>query len=436
MATKQSPKRPRGRPPKRPAKRPATTDLDDVLRIEDVLPPNEFVVHQNGQVRQAGAEALDGATVQRQRTTCERSLYAFTSGILGRRYLHPPLHVPVCTWLQRRPPYRKMLLLPRRHAKTSIVSHGLPAHIIIQPASHNIYFQTPAATAANPEPQGRSGSDIRITLACETADRSERHIRVLETIFESNQLFRAFWPSVVWERPKAQSRQWNQQGFIVPRPHEYPEPTVQGIGVGGTITGARLDCIIKDDLISVEAANSPAVMQTAIDWHIASRALFEADWSLEFVIGTRWAVWDLYQHIIDNDPSVELMVREITEGGQPIYPTHFSNEPADGKQYIAQLKREFGVLFPLLYQNRATDPELTDFEPSDMRYWKPEDEGMMTLLTADERDILLDDRLNNPRKVKMPEHGITTDDYRGLTLTDDTYDSMKARYGYLNFKSG
>lgn len=411
-------------PPKQPLKRPLNEDLDDALRAEDVLPPNEFTVHRNGQVRQAGAVALDGETVRRQKSVAERSLYAFTSGILGRRYLYPPLHVPLCSWLQKRPPYRKLLLLPREHAKTSIVSHGLPCHIVIQPETANIYYP------------GRPGTDIRITLTCETADRAEKHLRVIETIFETNQLFRAFWPEVVWTNPKAQSKKWNQQEMIVPRRTEYPEPTIQAIGVGGAITGARVDCMIEDDLVTLEAANSPAVMQGAIEWHTASRALYEADWTLEFCIGTKWAVHDLYAHILENDPSVEPMVREVIEDNQPIYPTKFSLEPADGKHHIAQLKREFGVLFPLLYQNRATDPELTDFDPDDMRYWKSgTEEGTLTLVSADERDIILDDRLNNPRKA-TPTHGTTTDDYKGLTLTDDTYDIMKARYGYLNFKTG
>jgi hypothetical protein len=89
--------------------------------------------------------------------------------------------------------------------------------------------------------------------------------------------------------------------------------------VGGAITGAHPNILIKDDLVSIEAANSPTVMQSAIQWHVASRALINSPGCLEYIIGTRWSVADIYQYILDNDPTVEVVIRSIVEGGQTTF---------------------------------------------------------------------------------------------------------------------
>ena len=163
-----------------------------------------------------------------------------------------------------------------------------------------------------------------------------------------------------------------------PRESTYPDPTVYAIGVGGAITGSRPNVIIKDDLISLEAANSDVVMRSAIEWHKVSRALldeFEKETgaeSLEFIIGTKWAVFDLYTFVLDGDEetppdySVEVLIRKILEPDsngdpRPIWPERF---PPDR---IEQLRKEFGSMFFLLYMNEASDPNLVDFDIPQVR---------------------------------------------------------------------
>src|SRR5712691_5294920 len=116
-----------------------------------------FVVDpRTGKVREAGTLGEDGGTsIRRLKEACERDLYLFVKFILGRDYLTDSLHWPITRWLQAPTSQRKLLLLPREHAKTSIVSHGLPIHVLIQPAESNIYVP------------GIDGADCRILLACE-----------------------------------------------------------------------------------------------------------------------------------------------------------------------------------------------------------------------------------------------------------------------------
>lgn len=368
----------------------------------------QYVVDpRSGKVRESGTLGEDGgASIDRMRVSCERDLYLFVKYIIGRDYLTDALHWPITRWLQAPTSQRKLLLLPREHAKTSIVSHGLPIHILIQPQEANVYVP------------GLDGADCRILLACETQPRSADHIRVLETQFETNTLLQALWPHRCWNNPRRESKKWNDSEFLIPRMHDYPDPSVRGIGVGGAITGAHPNILIKDDLISIEAANSQVTMQTAIQWHKVSRALINAPGAREFIIGTRWAVADLYQYIIDNDPSVEVVIRSVVEGGLPIYPERFSLEK------IAQLQKEFGTLFPLLFMNSAADPDLVDFDINDVRPFTII--GGEVILKEDDRDVSLANRLH----VSLPR-GVDSD--RGIPLGSDTYDRIfgefKGRYG-------
>lgn len=311
----------------------------------------EFIVGSNRRLRQAGTVDPNDQFIDAWRQVFEKSLFAFTWVVLQRTYLSPTLHLPICNWLQTAPPYRKMLLLPRNHAKTSIVSHGLPLHILVQP-DNGLYARY------------KTGQNCRILLAGEIETRAVDNLRVIKNVFEENELFAAFWPHLVWENPNREAEKWTNAEIIIPRTVAYPDPTIRAIGVGGAITGARHDVHIKDDLISLEAANSEVAMARAKDWHKTSRALLDnSDLSLEFVIGTRWAVADIYSDIISDDPSVDFIVRSAIEDDHVIYPEHFSREA------LEQLKIELGPLFSLLYMNNVGDPNLIDFPQENLRFF-------------------------------------------------------------------
>ena len=352
-------------------------DDEAIARVSAAEMQREVVVDaKTGLPRQAGSDLPSGEFIKRLKLTCERNIYAFSKAIMGRDYLTKTLHLPVCDFLQNVPPFRKLLLLPRDHAKTSIVAHCLPAHIVIQPSEGNIYFP------------GWRGSEMRILLCGETEKMASRNLGVVQALFEGNQLFRALWPEVCWEA-KPRSR-WNNLEMVVPRETAWPDSTVRAIGVGGAIAGARPTVLIKDDLISLEASNSDTVMQTAIDWHIASRALmeeYEKDTgmeALEFIIGTRWAVWDLYEYVIQNDPTVETVIRSIIEDEVCIWQERFDQPRVD------QLQREFGSMFWLLYMNSAANPELSDFDVDKIRSFEIVNEQL--IFDENEDDLLLQEK--------------------------------------------
>ena len=270
-------------------------------------------------------------------------------------------------------------------------------HILLQPREHNVYWP------------GLDGSEMRILLIGEKQELMSAHLRWIETQFTNNKLVRAFWSHRLWENPKRDAKTWNAIEMQLPRAatNDYADPSIRVIGVGGAITGAHPNVLIKDDLVSIEAANSPVVMQTAIDYHISSRALLapNEDRGLEFIIGTRWAVRDLYEHIQSTDPTVAVKIRAIIENNEPIWKGKVTHE------YVDALRKEYGAMFYLLYMNSAADPELTDFHEKDFRYYQIE--GDEIVFEEDSRDLVLLERTQPRQELEAPPP-----DIRGRVLDD------------------
>lgn len=395
----------------------------------------ELVVDKTtGTVRQAGTVDPGGSYAVDFRTLCERDLYSFAKGVMGMTLLTPTLHEPACQWLQTSPPRRKLLLFPRDHLKSSIVGRSLGPHILIQPKEANIYF--PGCQDKNCRyrrslmtPPGDcddtthlwDGANTRVLLGYETATNAESQLRWIENQWETNELLRALWPHKVWENARRQARVWNQQKMQIPRTLEYPEPSIDTVGVGGAVTGRHFNVHIFDDLCTLEAANSEVVMNATIEWFKASRALMDdPTHALEFTIGTRWAVRDLYEYMMRHDHTVESHVRAVVENGKPIFPEVFTPD------VIEQKRKLFGSLFPLLYMNSAADRSLTDFDMGDIRSFHMN--GNDVEFTESEADQRLSKDFQMPAE-SPPE-------YAGMTWSEMIRAARAAGPGEINALRG
>jgi hypothetical protein len=312
------------------------------------------VVDPRGRARQAGA-TQSGPTVDEWRRAAERSLYVFARTVLGYTFLSPTLHKPMAAWLEQVPPRRKLLLVPRGHGKSTLVCQALPLHLWIQPARTNRYRP------------GRPGTHERILLVGESVARVAENARVIRYHLERNQTLRTLWPHAVWARPPRKN--WTDTELILPRSVPFPEPSLRAVGIEAATTGAHPSVILKDDLTTERAANEPATMALAIRWHRDSRALLaNPNEDLEWITATRWAASDLVADILD-DPTVAVNEkwRSIVDPttGEPIWPEHPTYGNPEGR---AQLKREHGPRFSLLYENALTQAGLLLFAPEHLQY--------------------------------------------------------------------
>jgi hypothetical protein len=381
---------------------PYVQDVLDALPDGPTLPRTarrELIIEKKtGRVRQAGAATAEGAYVVERRTRCERDLYYFLRTIWNMWWLWPPLHVPVCRWVQSVPPRSKALVMPRNCGKSTIVAQGVPPHMLIQPKESNIYFP------------GLAGCDVRILMVGENMDRISDHYRPIRQAFEGNELLRGLWPHLFWDNPRKDAPKWNESELIIRRNDNYPDPTIRAIGVGGATTGAHPLVMIKDDLTTEAAANEPPTMHKAIRWHENSRALFaNRETGLEFITGTRWAVMDLIGHIIDNDPTVEINTkwRQIVEDEAVLYPPGFGQDPT---KVVEQLRAQHGdIMFHLLYMNSVLASGLTDFDPQDLRRYELDGENFV--FNETDADARLEQEMG---AVTLPS---VVPDLRGLPLS-------------------
>lgn len=397
------------------------TGATGIIETDERALDEEVIIGPLGKARQAGsapAYGTDQPWLVQKRQLAEKSLYYFAKAIMGRDYLTHDLHRPVCDWLSKCPPRRKLLLMPREFAKSTLVAHALPIHIQIQPIEDNIYFP------------GERGLDQRTILMCENADMAKDRIRVIQSVLQENRLVRGLWPHVVWPLGREKTKKWNDLELILPRPNEYPDPSIRGVGVGGAITGAHPSSLIKDDLISFKAMNSPAAMQEAITYHATSRALISRPTCLEWIIGTRWAVYDLYSEIIEHDPTVEVLIRRYVEDGVAIYPTLPNGKEAYPLSRIPDLQKEHGIMWDLFYMNNAAAAGLVDFDMAHARWFEigTDDGGAFLTYEEDGRDAWLADRAGAPMQ---PVDGT---DMRmwGMPLTGETYNVMRSRVEHLD----
>lgn len=373
-----------------------------------------LVDKKTGLVRQAGTLTPEGKFVVEFRQRCEQSLFVFAKGVLGYDFLSPHLHREMARFIADTPletaplGRRKMVLVPRFHGKSLLGCNCLPLHMMIQPKEANRYFP------------GMPGTETRVLLSGEKLDRAQDHVRVMETTLESNTLLRAMWPQVAWDEPRRQSKKWNDSEFIIPRAREFPDPTVRAIGVGGAITGAHPNVLIEDDLTTQDAANSELVMRAAIDCHVAWRALLsDPVRDLQYVFATRWGVHDLPGYIYVNDPSFQVMKREVVERGQTIWPEKFSLKDVEA------WKAEFGTMFPLFFLNRATDKSLVDFSIDDVRACVIAD-GVV-YFDEDERDVRLATEMGAPAPHYQKERA-GYDALTGIPLSTDIATELRLNH--------
>jgi len=124
--------------------------------------------------------------------------------IVGFEDLVPGIHGDMCRWIER-PTRRKLGLVPRDHLKTSIWTIA----------------DTIRRIAVDP--------NVRMLIGNETATNAAHFLRRIQAVFERASLFRWLFPEIIPEQGKTK---WSETEMLVNRSHDYPESTVEAMGVG------------------------------------------------------------------------------------------------------------------------------------------------------------------------------------------------------------
>ena len=241
--------------------------------------------------------------------------------------LTPHLHMDMCNFWQKNTQAgsRGGMWLPRSHYKTSCSTEGGNAHKIIR------------------------DPNIRLRISGATYERAQQFMHTIKSLIDSNAFFAWCFPAFV---PTKNQKRWNDKEIVVPnRTKAFREPTVYPGGAGGSSEGMHFDGHTLDDPFGEKALNAMRASGTEMEniknwfWTNLPSLLISPQKSWSFVVGTRYAVDDLYGEIISKANRVEgfpmpdfipnengkwvVYYRLAIEEGTIIFPENFSQEDYD-----------------------------------------------------------------------------------------------------------
>jgi len=273
--------------------------------------------------------------------------------IIGFEDLVPGIHGDMCRWIER-PTRRKLGLVPRDHLKTSIWTIA----------------DTVRRIAVDP--------NVRMLIGNETATNAAHFLRRIQAVFDRAQIFRWLFPEII---PEAGKTKWSETEMLVKRDQDYPESTVEAMGVGGAVVSRHYTHIKLDDLVGKEASESVDVMKKTIDWYLYTESLLVKPLDPIDVYGTTWTFKDLYAWIQEHEVDIDIFHRKaVRKDGSTLWPERFPLEE------LERIRNKIGPFkFSCQYQNEPFDPEHMTFDPGWLRYyeldgWEPDpDTGSQVL---------------------------------------------------------
>lgn len=163
--------------------------------------------------------------------------------------------------------------------------------------------------------------DVRIAVVSKTQGMAKKFLAQVKFVLSNANLFpelhAAFAPKGGWRSEEhSDGLAWRENLIYVQgREQAEKDPTVEALGIGGHIYGARFDKIILDDIEDFGSASQWEQHGALIGQDIYSR--LDKNHGELFVLGTRVGVMDIYRHLRDEAK---------TEDDEPFY-TYFS-QPA------------------------------------------------------------------------------------------------------------
>jgi predicted phage terminase large subunit-like protein len=320
----------------------------------NILTPSEYDDVQRSLVELKGdasklKEVLGGEQfLAYMATKGQRDLYFFNKGILGHDQMVTHLHGKLCRFAQSTRPRRRGYLLPRGHFKSTAITIGKNLWRLIRDPSE------------------------RIGIFHEKATQAQQFLQQIKHHLTMNELLKALYPERI-PRWKEKGWRWTVESINVPRPREYPEPSIYAAGQGSALQGFHFTSMTWDDLIGEEAAGNSEVMNKVIDWMTRAEALSVTPETLELdLIGTRWAYYDIYSYAQETYDRMEwfecsAIVQDDDGHDVPIFPERFTMES------LMEIKRQSFYSFSCQYMNKPTTGERQEFDPAWLRYYGREE---------------------------------------------------------------
>jgi len=213
--------------------------------------------------------------------------------------------------------------------------------------------------------------NIRAACISDAATQAQKFLGVVRQTIQYNERYARVFPHIRPERRRGRVQGWQDSHIVVEREDlNNKDFTVQAIGVGGRIMGARLDLIILDDILNFINTLTPTQRRRMIDWlktTILSRATATGN---VWIIGNAWHEDDV-MHWAAKNPRFHVAFYDAEDDLWPELVVMPSGEVCGWPRWrIQERKDEVGIIeYNRSMRNIAQRQGATDdFKRDDIEY--------------------------------------------------------------------
>ncbi len=229
------------------------------------------------------------------RKYCMSSLYLFNKYVLAvgndeNKMAFAPFHKEICDFVQTKRDRKKIILVPRGHLKSTLITIGYSVFRIVE--DRNVRILILNATW-----------QMAVDFLTEIKNQLQKNETLLEVFGDYTQ----------------KSTEWSQDRITLNRDPGIKGPTVWAAGVDSNLVGSHPDVIIMDDLVNRDIVESEDMSAKAKLRYKDALDLLEPGGQL-IIIGTRWSDSDLYEWILNPENHI---VESFDKMIKPAFETDF-----------------------------------------------------------------------------------------------------------------
>lgn len=225
--------------------------------------------------------------------------FFFVHDILGYRETVERIHGDILDFILERIKRESLLLIPRKHFKTSVVTVGYTIWRLV------------------------NDPNLRVLIVSKTLESSKAMMSEIKGHFEKNHLLRKLYGDLVGDV-------WTDTKIVLStRAAIKKEPSILCASTDKELASGHFDLIINDDLVGLEDQLSEAARNHTSMFYRLMRYLTDKDTQI-IDIGTRWHLDDLYKEIMDTRvPEEDRYIRAAIINGAVYFHERFSQAELD-----------------------------------------------------------------------------------------------------------
>lgn len=211
--------------------------------------------------------------------------------------------------------------------------------------------------------------NLRVVVLSDTYGQAEKITKAIKELIggdsDQAQLVRAVFPKL------APGPKWTDGHFTIRRTITTKSPSVQAVGVGGAITGSRIDLLIVDDILDHENTRTPSQRKELSRWFRRTVLNRMTRKGRVWMTSNAWHPNDLLHELEQNPRYQGFRFPVIDEQGNPTWPERWPLER------IQAVRVEVGSLeFARAFLCKPSDESTERFDPAWLEACKAAGNGL------------------------------------------------------------